>query len=197
MSIYIGFSEFEEGQDPVGDWLMKEALKKYPEKARQFPYPHCYLVCGTPELGYHRSEMFTAGLGYVWYPPGGETFQDGPIFKFDAPEFELAAMYRVLDPWTRNEARSTLRHMVRMLRGEVYVWPEIKRGFFSCTTFVLWAVGLLSFPHRPPELIDFLRESTGTFKEIDYAQSKETTQEGLLNSEGIPSESHRTGYRWV
>jgi hypothetical protein len=162
----------------VGDFIKRQSDKLQPDLASLYPYPHCYLVLGHSDVGYHRTEVYTSGLSYVWYPPGSPQFQPGIAFKFECPEKELQGMYRVLDPWTRNYAKATSRHAVRFLRGETYVWPEIKRGFFSCSTFVLWALGMLDCPHRPCDLIEFLRANPDIFEEYDATPptSSEDTQ---------------------
>ena len=162
--IYIGFAEYEPGQDPIGDACVKKARKYCPEGLAKYPYPHCFLMMGAPDVGYHRVDCFTNGISYVWYAPTGgisesEHFPPGLYFKFEDNQRELYAVYRLLDPWTRDKAHSDKRQMVKLLRQEPMVWPDIEKGAFTCTTFVLWLLGCLHLPHLTPQLIENLMEN--------------------------------------
>jgi hypothetical protein len=172
--IWIGFAKYEQGQDPLGDAIDRHTRKFSHFQADNYPYPHCFLLCGSPDIGYHRSEVFTSGLSYVWYPPDMVDFPEGLYFRIENDRMELDAMYKVLDPWTRTYARCSKKHIIKVMRGELRVLPEIDKGAFSCITFVLWALGMLSFPHRPPELIECLRSHSDLFEEKEYASKTET-----------------------
>ena len=179
MSLYVGFTEYVAGQDPLGDAIARMAEKRLPELREKYPYQHCYLVCGHPAIGFHRAEMFSSGLSYVWYPAGGENFQKGIIFQFDNPDMELQAIYRILDPWTRNCTKTSKRQLIRMFHGEIMVWPDIMKGEFTCTTFVLWTLGLLGLPHRSVELIEALRARADLFREYQVNDSSEETPQSI------------------
>jgi hypothetical protein len=171
--IYIGFSKYVPGRDSLGDSIERHASRLLPDEREKYPYPHSFLVCGDPSIGYHRSEVFTNGLSYVWYPPGGVDFQEGLYFTLDSPIRELQAMYRILDPWTRNYAHCSKKHIIKVMRGEMRVMPDFTRGSFTCQTFVLWALGMLDLPHRHPQLIEWFRANNDLFGEYHGTSEKE------------------------
>ena len=54
--LYIGLSDFQEGRDPLGDVIAKHAAKHLPELKEKYNFEHCFLIMGTPKLGFHRCE---------------------------------------------------------------------------------------------------------------------------------------------
>lgn len=167
--IIIGFGEYIEGEDPLGDLIATHAAKKCPKERYEFPYNHCFLLVGDTVHGFHRTELWTSGTGYAWYPPSEFVFPPGVYFKLEDPKRELKAIYRLFDPWVRECAKVDIRMLVQLFRGETVVWPtfERDRGSFTCTTFVLWLLDFLGvLPHRTPELITMMREYPDIFEEI-------------------------------
>lgn len=169
MSIYIGFAEYKQGRDKVEELIETMASRYAPEERAKYPYPHCFLLLGGPEEGFHRVDLWLKGLGYVFLPPSAEVFPKGIYFKFSDPERELAAFYKILNPWVRYNAKCSIKHIKKLLDGQKQVMPEFSDagGRFSCTSFVLWALDMLGAPHRTSDLIEWLRANSDYFKEIN------------------------------